>query len=293
MRVLLRFQAIHWLLLAITARIAGSAYFHFNLNESLITAAPFITLSIGFLGIWINHIFKMKRFVTIRSGNQVARIKGTTLQFDLFEQKNLQHALGVDSFKAIQVSRGFFKFLKRCCPVRKLSLGNATVVKRKGKEESTRYLSLNNRFHPIPDSETQIALVGFNGKSKVEEIDKKIIYRNGGEELLSVKRWFAHPVKDVIVNPPSTPKNIDKKPIPVAAKKPVAIVAKRPVAVVAKKPVAIAAKKPVVVTAKRPEPVTVTAKRPVALATKSSGIQAKVTTKISAKKPVIVAKKKK
>lgn len=259
MRVLLRFQAIHWLLLAITARIAGSAYFHFNLNESLITAAPFITLSIGFLGIWINHIFRMKRFISIRSGNLVARIKGTTLQFDLFQQRNLQNALGVDSFNALHVSRGFFNFLKRCCPVRELSLEKATVVKKKGLKESTRYLSLNNRFHPIPDSETQIALVGFNGKSKVEETDKKIIDRRGGEELLSVKRWFAHPVKEALTAPPTTKT--------IAAKKPVAIVAKKSVAVVARKPVAIVAK--------------------------SGEVQAKATTKKSAKKPVIVAKKKK
>jgi len=106
--------------------------------------------------------------------------------------------LGVDAFNALPISPTFFRFLSKSLRTREFDLNQAQIVKKKGDKEETRFLSLNNRFYTIPDSETQIALVGFNGNTKVTEIEKKVIDTQVGDSLLSVRRWATYPVKESV-----------------------------------------------------------------------------------------------
>lgn len=198
MRVLLRLQAFHWLLFAIATRVAFSAYYRLGLDELVFAAIPYVTLCVVFGAIWLASILNMKRYVAIRSGQQLARVNSIWLTLDLFKGKNLPNAMGVDAFNAISVSPGFFRFLSRSLPAREFDLNRAAIVKKKGSKEETRFLKLNNRFYTLPDSETQIALVGFNGNSKAAEIDKKVIEDQAGDSLLSVRRWAAYPVNETV-----------------------------------------------------------------------------------------------
>lgn len=203
MRVLLKLQAVQWLLLAISARIASSVYFRFELNQSNYVSILFLTMTIALFGVWANHIIKMKKKISIRNGSKVARIQTSRFILETFEGKNIQNALGVDSFKAIATSNLIFNLLKRICRVRHFDLSQASVIQKKEENSNYRFLQFSNRFYLIPDSETQLALVGFNGTTPVAKIDDKIVEKNTAEELLSVKRWAAYPVKETLKKQPS------------------------------------------------------------------------------------------
>lgn len=183
-------------MLAITARIAGSVYFQGGLDRSIAANILFLTFSITGLALWAVYIIKMKKHVAIRCGDQVVRLNSSRFVLDVFKDKNIQNAFGIDTTKAIPVSRKIFSLIKQACRIREFDIRKAQLIQRKEKQTSLRYLKFQNQFFLIPDSETQIALLGFNGNSPAPRVDDKIVDLNTENELLSVKQWKAHPIKE-------------------------------------------------------------------------------------------------
>lgn len=218
MRVLLKIQAIQWVLLAITARILGSVYFKFELQNTSYPSLLFMTIAAALLGVWSIHIFKMKKQISIRSGSKTAQLHTSRFILNTFEGKNIQNAIGVDAFKAIPVSNFFFNFLKRISRVQHFDIHTAKVIQKKDSQNNFRYLQMHNRFYLIPDSETQIALVGYNGNKPATKIDNNLVEKNTTAELLSVKRWAAYPVKEVA--PKKTVNRIKSKTVIAKKSKP-------------------------------------------------------------------------
>ncbi len=207
MRILLKIQALQWVLFAVAARAVGWGYFNYNVSQNSYVNLLFITMVAAISGLWINHILKMKKQIAIRCGDKIARLHASRFILDTFEGKNIQNAFGIDSFNAIAVSRPLFKFLKKISRNRHFDLSEGQVIQKKQGQDHLRYIQFENQFYLIPDSETQIALVGYNGNRPAEKIEKKLVERNSAGELLSVKRWAAYPIKETQIKKEKSAEN--------------------------------------------------------------------------------------